>query len=205
MKEKMPLFESVPLTFCSFGHCHCRPYSVLHLPFDKNYLLHFAGAVYLYGLCHIQENMHFKIGGPGVFIGCFAYERAGAVVAFQRCPHCNSVFRLKDTLFAFFHPSVEGKIKWKRRLEGGWQLGEIFFGASEDWLFQKVDDAPVSPILFVLPKSWSLERAGVRLHCIHDKLRPLCGITAISWNLASYFYIVRVTVLTSLNFLRREK
>lgn len=54
------------------------------------------------------------------------------VVAFQRCPHCNSVFRLKDTPFAFIHPFVEGKIKWKRRLEGGRQLGEIFFGASED-------------------------------------------------------------------------
>lgn len=74
-----------------------------------------------------------------------AYENAGAVTAFRRCPHCNRVFRLKDSLFAFMFPFMDGKIKWKRRLEGGWQLGEIFFGASEDWLFQKIDDAPVSP------------------------------------------------------------
>lgn len=67
------------------------------------------------------------------------------MAAFRRCPHCNRVFRLKDSLFAFIHPFMEGKIKWKRRLEGGWQLGEIFFGALEDWLFQKIDDAPVSP------------------------------------------------------------
>lgn len=60
-EEKYVIVSKCALFFCLFDHCHCYPYSALHLPFDENYMLRFAGAVYLYGLCHIQEKCILKL------------------------------------------------------------------------------------------------------------------------------------------------